>query len=279
MKVIDIYIGLDTELNLMGLKPSTYSSVNIVMEDGNTIKVDYIETSKFTLNKLTKTLKENLLNIVNEIYNEHNKLIILGSAYPIYKITYNLIDGEGFIICDLYKFNLTSGKIGTYRIKGFVNNFWVGSVQQELPTELIITGPVRFIEFTVAPKFKITGIEFLKTLTDQLITVVNYNIKNTSNKTLELRNLEKINLINIEIYGIEHIEFKEECTVIDIPFCIITGIKTLKTIKLNSKIKTIEGIPIKNYLRQTDYGEYYININKPSNKECEDTNDRIVIIE
>ena len=271
-------ISITGDKNKSNNSVATNVGIILHLDNNQQIHVEYIKIGPYEFDKLKEDkLKDRTLQVLNEIYNEHNKLTIMGLAHPIYRLSKAYGLNDDYVCCGIESFN-DYGNIGRYIIKKFVNIVWLKIKDTARMTELVLTNPINLNSMDDIGNIKITGIENIKAIIDINIDVINYNIKHRTDKTLILNHAEIFCLFNKEIHGIEQIKFNDTCILEDISLSMFTNIKTLKEVQLCKSIKTIEGgVKLRRILRKDNDG-YYIDVDELNIKNPVSEKDRIVRI-
>lgn len=217
--------------------------VTLILSNNTRQKIDYIMSTYDTLETIKETYKDELITILNKIYTEHNKLIILGLNYPKYELLKHRKRG---LICALIGFGDPYRIIKSYRITNFTEEVYLDLDSCNID-EIILTKPTHLN--MISGNVKITGIEYTKKITDTNIAAISHNIEKRADKTLILKHVEWIDINYKKVDGIEKITFENTCTIKDIPKCIFKHIQTLKEVRLCKSIETIDGQPLWDLLK------------------------------
>ena len=242
----------------------------VKLDNNTTIELNYIKVTNNSYNSLKENLFEETIRLINEIYKEHIKLNILGSGYLIYRLHYTEDRAKNtyHIVCAIIGFNTLENKITSYKLRSFVSSMsFTGKygVDTNNIGEIILTKPIDILAYDETTEIKLTNIDKILSLRNDNLYIINYNIANTSDKTLTLSNLQYILLDRMvdeddRLKGIEKIVILDTCEIDTIPLQLFWVIRTLREIVVNSKIKFIDKTPIKRRL-STDKNGYYIDAN------------------
>ena len=248
----------------------------VIFESGKKLKLDYVDVFKRHLKSVRANNKEKfneLLNILNNIYTEHIKLITLGCEYPLYTISalYGLE-------CLLDRFSGIGKITDVYAVKPFVTEIRFDDAYVHPIKELKITNRVEIMRLPAGQKVKITGIENAVFTTSIAMNVIDYTLNKEKSNVLTLKYLDRALPSNNKIYSVEELKLEDTCKIENITSKMIKQFPNLKRITLCKSIKNIDYIDIA-YVVRRKYNENgilkeYINIDnlrgmKPDNFETD----------
>ena len=242
-----------SKIEVIDCKIETYSTklfsvitmrraITLILSDNKETKIDYILTTYDTLENLKECYREELITLLNKIYTEHNKLLMLGLNYPKYEILKHRQRG---LTCALIGFGDPYRIIKSYKLTNYTNEVYL-DIDSCNVDEIILAKPT-YLNM-ISGNLKITGIEYVKKLTDTNIGAINSNVQKWENKTLILKHLEYVDMLYKKVSGIERIVLEDTCTLKDIPIWLFINIDTLKEIKVCKNLETIDAQPLWSWL-------------------------------
>lgn len=230
-------VGFDLEY----LKYSDFeSNIDIKFNDNKLLNIDYVRMSKNTKDKieLSQSAYDTLIDILNKIYKEHTKLVMLGYEYPIYTITC-IKDIE----VSLNRFSGKGNKLRVYEVKSFVSEIRFSNYKCELK-ELVLKHKTSLYILGVDKNIPITGIENAVISSSGAIKCVDYNLKRLNTDVLRLKYLDEPLPDNRKLREVTELVLEDTCNITDIPIEMIKNIPNLSKITLCKSVKNLLGLEI-----------------------------------
>lgn len=249
-KIVDFNLDYSNYDNLA-------ESIELEFDDNKVIKVDYIKMARASIKtfKEVKCLYDAVIHILNQIYKEHIKMVMLGTEYPIYTIC-----NMNGITCSLDRFSGTGNKLRTYEVKIFTTDIWFSINYKCELNEMILKHRVNLYMLGRDKNINITGIENAEFLTSGSLKCLDYNLKRKNSNTLRLKYLTKCFPDNRKIREVKELILENTCSIENISLEMLEHIVNLDKLTLSKSVKTIEYIKLKDILEQENDGRYYISL-------------------
>lgn len=230
----------------------------LTKEDNTIIKSDYILSTKACLTKSEKdlVLKEEMLDLVNSIYKDNNKLKVLGLGYPVLIIgtTHN-----NKLTCTLYDFKSSTGK-DNFTCPNYITNVSIADDKIIELNEIEFKHKILVTTFSDTINLKIKGIENISELNDRNITLIDRVVRNHYNGELRLKYLDNINFMKTTGYaGIKKLKLENTCTISNIPEQLLDKFLGLEEIVLSDSVQTICGSALKRFVLKQN-NDWVINM-------------------
>lgn len=256
-KIVDFNLDYSNYDNLA-------DSLELEFDDNKVIRADYIKIARASIKtfKEVKCFYDTVIDILNQIYKEHIKMVMLGTEYPIYTI-YSM----GGITCSLDRFSGTGNRLRTYEVKKFTTEIsFPISYKCELK-EMILKHRINLYMLGADKNINITGIENAEFLTSGSLKCLDYNLKRKNSNTLRLKYLTKCFPDNRKIKEVKELILENTCSIENISLEMLEHIVNIDKLTLSKSVKTIEYIELKDII------SYKINVVSKTSKGGEDPNE------
>ena len=204
LHIVDFNINPDAKMDerfaklLEGMANLVAVPISITLSNKKVETIDYIQIAPDTVLSIKSNKEEfnKVLDIVNKIYLEHIKLILLGCMYPIFNIIRdsNNKNNELRLKCVLKDFNKSGIPLGSYTVKSYISKIDIFSFYTCPLKELVIVDKIQVECFGSNHRIKVRGVENITDVHEYNIDCIVYNAEMYNNNEIRFKCLESIDL-------------------------------------------------------------------------------------